>query len=233
MEFGEGVNLGGSSRQIAKQIAAQLDQVASNTASIRALRKRISKQLIAIDRNTLLSVAHELIQHARFGRFVAYELVKHHERTLSSITRTEIEELGHGMRHWGEVDTFSCYLAGPAWRMGLIAETVIQGWVRSRDWCWRRAALVSTVPLNAAAHGGKGDTKRTLAICRMLVDDRDDMVVKAMSWALRTLAMRDAQAVRRFLADHPGELGARVIREVNNKLMTGLKNPRKRRTSSQ
>jgi hypothetical protein len=132
----------------------------------------------------------------------------------------------------GEVDTFSCYIAGPAWRMGLITETVIQGWARSRDWCWRRAALVSTVPLNAAAHGGKGDTKRTLAICGILVHDRHDMVVKAMSWALRTLAMRDAKVVRRFLADHQGDLGARIIREVNNKLKTGLKNPRKRRRSA-
>ena len=232
MELGEGVDLGGSSKQIAKQIAVQLDQVPPDTPSIRALRKRISRQLIAIDRNTLLRVAHELIRYARFGRFVAYELVKHHDRTVSSMTRAEVEKLGHGMRNWGEVDTFSCYIAGPAWRMGLITETVIQGWARSRDWCWRRAALVSTVPLNAAAHGGKGDTKRTLAICGILAHDRHDMVVKAMSWALRTLAMRDAKAVRRFLADHQGELGARVIREVNNKLRTGLKNPKKRRTSA-
>jgi 3-methyladenine DNA glycosylase AlkD len=30
----------------------------------------------------------------------------------------------------------------------------------------------------------------------LLVDDRDDMVVKAMSWALRELAKHDPKAVR-------------------------------------
>ena len=60
----------------------------------------------------------------------------------------------------------------------------------------------------------------------MLLSDRDDMVVKALSWALRELAKRDAGAVRKFLAENDGALAARVLREVRNKLTTGLKNPR-------
>ncbi len=63
----------------------------------------------------------------------------------------------------------------------------------------------------------------------MLVDDRDDMVVKAMSWALRDLIARDAKAVRRFLTTYRGRLAARVVREVDNKLTTGVKNPRRRK----
>jgi 3-methyladenine DNA glycosylase AlkD len=31
----------------------------------------------------------------------------------------------------------------------------------------------------------------TLEVCRALIDDRDDMVVKALSWALRELANRN------------------------------------------
>jgi 3-methyladenine DNA glycosylase AlkD len=87
----------------------------------------------------------------------------------------------------------------------------------------RRAALVSTVPLNLAAAGGTGDAPRTLDICRRLVDDRDDMVVKALSWALRELVARDREAVRGFLADHDARLAARVRREVATKLDTGRK----------
>ena len=60
----------------------------------------------------------------------------------------------------------------------------------------------------------------------MLVNDPDDMVVKALSWALRELAKRDPQAVQEFLAEHEQVLAARVKREVQNKLKTGLKNPR-------
>jgi 3-methyladenine DNA glycosylase AlkD len=59
----------------------------------------------------------------------------------------------------------------------------------------------------------------------MLMADRDDMVVKALSWALRELVVHDAAAVHRFLATHDDVLAARVKREVRNKLETGLKNP--------
>ena len=75
--------------------------------------------------------------------------------------------------------------------------------------------------------GGRGDTSRTLAVCEMLAGDCDDMVVKAMSWALRELAPWDPNAVERFLSDNGDRLAARVKREVRNKLMTGLKNPRR------
>jgi 3-methyladenine DNA glycosylase AlkD len=87
---------------------------------------------------------------------------------------------------------------------------------RSGDWCWRRA-LVATVPLR--------DSKRTLAICGMLIDDRHDLVVKALSWALRAMSKYDAKAARAFIGEHRERLAARVIREVGNKLTTGLKNP--------
>lgn len=58
---------------------------------------------------------------------------------------------------------------------------------------------------------------------RPLVDDRDDMVDKAMSWARRQLSTWDAPAVEAFLADHDDRLAARVRREVRTKLATGRK----------
>jgi len=61
----------------------------------------------------------------------------------------------------------------------------------------------------------------------MLVDDRDDMVVKALSWALRELAKRDEFSVWDFLAEHDAQLAPRILREVRNKLNTGLKNPKR------
>ncbi len=77
------------------------------------------------------------------------------------------------------------------------------------------------------SHGGSGDVDRTLGVCGLLVADHDDMVVKAMSWALRALVIHDADAVDEFLTEHESVLAARVKREVRNKLTTGLKNPRR------
>jgi 3-methyladenine DNA glycosylase AlkD len=84
---------------------------------------------------------------------------------------------------------------------------------------------VSTVPLNLRAAGGTGDTARTLEVCRRLAADRDDVVVKALSWALRELVVWDPEAVRAVLHDQGDALAARVRREVNAKLNTGLKAP--------
>lgn len=50
--------------------------------------------------------------------------------------------------------------------------------------------------------GGTGDTSKTLNVCRLLVNDKDDMVVKAMSWALRELIPHDVNAVREFIKKH-------------------------------
>jgi len=204
----------------------RLSAAPRDTRSLRAERKRISKEIAALERTEVLALAHHLIK-AGIPRFVAYELVLNHRPTMERITPSEVERLGAGMNHWGDVDPFGCFIAGPAWREGRISDRVIRLWAKSKDWCWRRAALVATVPLNSRAQGGTGDAKRTLAICGALVQDRDDLVVKALSWALRELAKRDAASVRSFLAVHREELAAGVIREVTNKLSTGLKNPRR------
>lgn len=79
------------------------------------------------------------------------------------------------------------------------------------------------MPLNLRTAGGTGDTARTLAIYAQLVDDRDDMVVEALSWALRELVFWDPDAVRAFLTHHDGQIAACVRREVSSLLETGLK----------
>ncbi|MHB1319154.1 MAG: DNA alkylation repair protein, partial [Anaerolineae bacterium] len=123
---------------------------------------------------------------------------------------------------------YSRTISGPAWVRGQLGGAEIARWAVSPDRWWRRAALVSTVALNERALGPDGDAARTLSICRPLLTDRDDMVVKAMSWALRSLAERDPEAVRSFLSDTQGQLAARARRETLTKLSTGVKNPRRK-----
>lgn len=195
---------------------------------VRAVRREFSKRLAHAEPGVVLKLALSLLKLPAFEfRFIAYELVQHHRATLASLDGPTLEKLGRGMDSWVAVDCFACYLAGPAWRERQIGESVVRRWSRSGDRWWRRAALVATVPLNNKARGGNGDTARTLDICRLLVDDRDEMVVKAMSWALRELAKRDAVPVNEFLRKEGDKLAPRVLREVENKLATGLKNPRK------
>jgi 3-methyladenine DNA glycosylase AlkD len=201
--------------------------------SVRNVRKEFSKRLAHTSPHIVISISIRLIQLDRPGfeyRFVAYELIAYQKTALRSLGEKELELLGKGISSWGDVDTFACYLAGPAWREYQVPDELIHRWARSEDRWWRRAALVCTVALNNKTRGGSGDTRRTLDVCRLLVSDRDDMVVKAMSWSLRELSRRDPDAVRAFLLEYKGILAPRVVREVNTKLTTGLKNPRRKST---
>lgn len=211
-------------------MVAKLNALPSGTtAELRELRREFSRRLSKTSDSMVFEVALRLIERQLFScRFIAYELVQHHQQARRSLNAMKLKQLGKGLDSWAAVDTFACYLAGPAWRAGQVTDKLIHCWARSKDRWWRRAALVSTVPLNNKARGGTGDTRRTLQVCELLIADRDDMVVKALSWSLRELAKRDPAAAKEFLSKHEDVLSSRVIREVGNKLCTGLKNPRKR-----
>jgi len=200
-----------------------------DTQSIRRTRKEFTKEIAGADPRDAVKLGLSLLERGGFmNRFIAYELVAAHREALRSLNAKTLVQFGAGMNSWECVDTFGSYLAGPVWREHQVPDSLIKGWARSKDRWWRRAALVSTVPLNNKTRGGSGDTPRTLMICAMLVEDRDDMVEKALSWALRELAKRDPKAPRQFLIEHESLLGARVLREVRNNLITELKNPRTR-----
>jgi 3-methyladenine DNA glycosylase AlkD len=212
--------------EIKRQLAALPD---SSTPHVRQLRRHYSRLLASTSASNVLGIAEALldqpISHTR--RFVAYELIASHRAARSAVDADHLERLADGMADWGAVDTFSCLLAGPAWRAGLVSDEVIATWALSPSRWWRRAALVSTTTLHA--RGASFDAQRTLRIATLLASDRDDMVVKAMSWALRDLSKRDPEAVRGFLAQH--QLAPRVVREVTSKLTTGLKTARRVGTS--
>jgi 3-methyladenine DNA glycosylase AlkD len=207
-------------------VVARIAALSSHeTARVRTVRREFSKLISHQPAKVVVGLTLRLIPRSHLLRFVGYELLSHHKPALKSLNAKQLKHLGRDIDSWVAVDTFACYLAGPVWREHQVPDKLIHQWARSPDRWWRRAALVSTVPLNNKARGGSGDTERTLKVCAIPMADRDDMVVKAMSWALRELAKRDAKAVRTFLSVNKKVLAPRVIREVNNKLRTGLKNP--------
>jgi len=215
----------GSGRLVAevrKRVAASTSR---SVPELRRIRRGLTRESAALSPEVVLGAAERLLADREVPRWLTYELVHHHAPTLASLEARSVRRLGRGIGSWGDVDAFACLVAGPAWREGRVPDAEVGRWAVSPDRWWRRAALVSTVPLNSAARGGPGDARRTLEVCRMLVHDRDDMVVKAMSWALRALSARNRPAVERFLDRHAAALASRVLREVRNKLDTGLKNP--------
>ena len=214
---------------LAEEIDERLSSLAGGaaTAELREVRREFTHRLKDAAPHVVLELANLLIDVPQTSyRFIAYELIHHHPAAISHLNAWQLEQLGRGIASWGAVDCFAVYLSGPVWRDRRVPNSLIHGWARSADRWWRRAALVSTVPLNSKSQGGVGDTYRTLQVCRLLERDRDPMVTKAMSWALRELAKRDPRAARDYLAARKDALPAIVLREVTNKLKTGVKNPK-------
>ena len=215
-------------KSVFEDLRQRLDELGETRESpLRRIRQEFSKRISNAQPEDVLALALALLENpeSRY-RFMAYELINIHRPTLRNLDADALIKLSSGMNTWAAVDTFGRFLSGPAWRERQIPDDLVHSWTRSDDRWWRRAALVSTVPLNNKSRGGDGDPQRTLQVCDMLASDRDDMVYKALSWALRELIKHDRDGVADFLRRHEDVLVARVKREVANKLKTGLKNPR-------
>lgn len=216
-----------SVREFARAIEREIRATpVRNTRNIRAIRRNYSRRLRQKEPEFVLNLAKELLETYGY-RWVSYEFIRNHPAAFQRMGTSTLKDFGRGIKSWGDVDAFAGLLAGPAWQKGQVPDELIHTWAHSTDRWWRRAALVSTVVLNRPSLGGEGDVPRTLEVCRLLVADKDDMVVKAMSWALRELVRHDADAVREFLSEYEDLLASRVVREVKNKLRTGLKNPKR------
>jgi 3-methyladenine DNA glycosylase AlkD len=195
---------------------------------LRAIARDVSKRLHGEPAEDVFALVEAVIVANTFeGRQTTYEILSRHPAAMAALKPKRIERLGRGNDNWASVDAFSVTIAGPAWRKGLLDDETVLRWAKSPDRWWRRTALVCTVALNQKAHGGKGDTSRTLMICELLASDRDEMVAKALSWALRALSVVDREAVVAFLERHDAVLPSRVRREVGTKLATGLKSGRR------
>jgi len=174
-----------------------------DTASVRSLRRRYTKGLADESAKGVLRFVRSLLDGAGWAeRVVSWEVLAAHGRAFGLLNDRLVEEMAHELSDWGSVDLFGVTVLGQAWRAGLVTDSKM---------------------LNSRARGGTGDARRTLRVCRLLLGDSDDMVVKAMSWSLRELAKRDPKVIEAFLLKEGDRLSPRVKREVLNKLRTGVK----------
>ncbi len=130
---------------------------------------------------------------------------------------------------WAEVDSLcqNLFTAGemmrdwPAWK-GLIEALTI-----SPDINRRRAALVL---LTGPVARSDDPAFRDLAFKTLeaLKAERPILITKAVSWLLRSMAVRHGEAVARYLDAEAATLPAVAIRETRTKLATGTKSGQRR-----
>lgn len=155
---------------------------------------------------------------------LAFELLSKNKNALQLLRLKDLEELGKNMDNWATTDCFSVMISGWVWRENQIADSDVLNWLETGNLWWRRAAIVSTVALNLRSRGGKGDAARTLMICEKVINDREKLIVKALSWALRELSKSNKQAVESFMEKYDSKIAPLARREIYTKLETGRKN---------
>ena len=159
---------------------------------------------------------------SREERMLFTYLLEHYKHLVPDLTRAHFERWRQSLDNWEMTDGLGWVLAlwllaDPDTRLDYLGELIADEDVWSR-----RLALVATTPINRG-HTGFTIPGLTLQLVDRVKEERHPMITKAVSWALREMTKTHPDRVVTYLEENRGVLAARVVREVNNKLRTGLK----------
>ena len=145
----------------------------------------------------------------------------HEERMLALLILVKSVERGDATRRKA---VFDCYLenlqyvnnwdlvdsSAPAIVGGWLQDKsrqILRKWARSENLWERRIAIIATqyfIRLN--------DFEETLAISRLLLNDQEDLIHKAVGWMLREVGKRDVATLDSFLKQHQAVMPRTMLR---------------------
>jgi hypothetical protein len=117
---------------IAAAIGADIAGLARrDTPSMRALRKAWSVKLKAAEVLDIIASA-QALEHAapQDGKWVAYELIRHHTGAFAAVSATEVEDFASRVASWYATDALGTILSGPLWAAGRLPDILFEAWSR-------------------------------------------------------------------------------------------------------
>lgn len=160
---------------------------------------------------------------SREERLLVIYLLGHYKRWIPGLTWAHFERWRQDLDNWEITDglgqwVLALWLLGdPDTRLDYLGELIADEDVWSR-----RLALVATAQINRG-HTGFTIPDLTLELVDRVKEERHPMITKAVSWALREMTKSHPDRVVTYLEENREVLAAYVVREVRNKLRTGLK----------
>ena len=177
------------------------------------------------DRGLVLALVDSLWDaKSRDERMLGLEILYLYPNIVRGLTHGVFDRWRRDIDNWGVCDFVATRILGP-WaktdpqnRLAYLEDLVGDPHLYSR-----RLGLVASVHLN---HDGSSFGAWTLAQVDRLVDERDPMITKAVSWSLRQMTRHQAAEVEAYLETRDDRIAALPKREVRNKLRTGRKSGR-------
>jgi len=137
------------------------------------------------------------------------------ENERSRVYRLYRRKLGR-VNNWDLVDGSAPTIAGGYFEGR--DRSQLYRWARSKKLWERRIAMLATY-----RYIKNGDYKDALAIARILRDDEEDLIHKAVGWMLREIGNRDRRAEERFLRSHHRRMPRTMLRYAIEKFPEPLR----------
>jgi len=116
-----------------------------------------------------------------------------------------VKEIGSGINNWDLIDTTCPHIVG-AW-LYKRDRSLLYRLAGSENLWQRRAAMLACFYFIR-----KEDFTDALKIAALLVEDREDLIHKAVGWMLRETGKRDQQAAEQFLQQHCATMPRTMLR---------------------
>jgi 3-methyladenine DNA glycosylase AlkD len=120
------------------------------------------------------------------------------------------------INNWDLVDCSAPRIVGA--HLQARGRRVLRELAKSSSMWDRRIAVLATCHFI-----GAGEYDDSLAIARMLLGDREDLIHKAVGWMLREIGKRDRRVLERFLQAHASRLPRTALRYAIERFPDGLR----------
>jgi 3-methyladenine DNA glycosylase AlkD len=194
--------------------------------ALRALAKGVQRAYKR-DQNALREIAlaswkQGSREHELLGLFLLGYL-----KTLQPAERWELgERFLPQVRHWEACDQLCAALLGEALSQDARFMDTIEAWVHDDNLWIRRAALVSTVYLRRSKFSPETSLaldQRALAMCNLLINDKEHYIRKAVDWTIREVLGRHYEIGRDWIMaqanSNPSKTARNTLRMASKKLI--------------
>jgi 3-methyladenine DNA glycosylase AlkD len=139
-------------------------------------------------------------------------LVKRFPKDPERIYDLYLKHIADYVNNWDLVDSSAPGIVGE-FLVKQSDRSILRRLARSTNLWERRVSVLATQQLIRS-----GQFQDTLELCRLLLQDREDLMHKACGWMLREVGKRDSAPLLGFLDEHAGEMPRTMLRYALEKL---------------